>query len=158
MIKKLYFTKLNNLDCHHIAYSCDVYITIAWILKLESNISLIVFHIVPLIVINFFFFFFFCLFAISWAAPAAHGDSQARGRIRAVAAGLHHSSQQHRILNLLSKARNQTHVLTDTSQIRYRWATRGTPLLPLIYPLLLKYTLWKISSIEIWSESTSFKP
>ena len=26
-----------------------------------------------------FFFFFFCLFAISWAAPVAHGDSQARG-------------------------------------------------------------------------------
>ena len=32
--------------------------------------------------------FFFCLFAISWAAPAAHGGSQARGRIRAVATGL----------------------------------------------------------------------
>ena len=25
------------------------------------------------------FFFFFCLFAISWAAPAAYGGSQARG-------------------------------------------------------------------------------
>ena len=32
--------------------------------------------------IMFFFFFVFCLFvvvAISWAAPAAYGDSQARG-------------------------------------------------------------------------------
>ena len=29
--------------------------------------------------------------AISWAAPAAYGGSQARGRIRAVAAGLHQS-------------------------------------------------------------------
>ena len=29
--------------------------------------------------------------AISWAAPAAYGGSQARGIIRAVAAGLRHS-------------------------------------------------------------------
>ena len=35
--------------------------------------------------------FFFCLFAISWATPAAHGDSQARGLIGAVAAGQQHS-------------------------------------------------------------------
>ena len=35
--------------------------------------------------------FFFGLFAISWAAPAAYGGSQARGRIRAVATGLHQS-------------------------------------------------------------------
>ena len=34
------------------------------------------------------FFFFFCLFAISWAAPAAYGGSQARGPIEAVAIGL----------------------------------------------------------------------
>ena len=38
-----------------------------------------------------FFSFLFCLFAISWAAPAAYGGSQARGRIRAVAAGLRQS-------------------------------------------------------------------
>ena len=37
----------------------------------------------------FFFFLSFCLFAISWAASAAHGDSQAKGWIRAVAADLH---------------------------------------------------------------------
>ena len=36
----------------------------------------------------FFFFFFFCIFR---AAPAAYGGSQARGQIRAAAAGLHHS-------------------------------------------------------------------
>ena len=35
-----------------------------------------------------FFFFFFCLFR---AVPKAHGSSQARGWIGAVAAGLHHS-------------------------------------------------------------------
>ena len=32
--------------------------------------------------------FVFCLFAISWAAPAAYGGSQARGLIGAVATGL----------------------------------------------------------------------
>ena len=37
-------------------------------------------------------FFFFCLFAISWAAPAVYGGSQARGRIiGVVATGLHQS-------------------------------------------------------------------
>ena len=72
--------------------------------------------------------FFFWLFR---AALAAYGSSQARGRIRAVAAGLHHShrkrkiqavsatyaiatSQQHRILNPLSKARDRTCILMDT--------------------------------------------
>ena len=34
---------------------------------------------------------FFCLFAISWATPAAYGGSQARGRIEAIAAGLRQS-------------------------------------------------------------------
>ena len=41
---------------------------------------------------NFYFIFiFFCLFAISWATSAAYGESQARGRIRAVATGLRQS-------------------------------------------------------------------
>ena len=33
-------------------------------------------------------FVLFCLFAISWATPAAYGGSQARGLIGAVATGL----------------------------------------------------------------------
>ena len=37
------------------------------------------------------FFFFFALFAFSRPVPLAHGDSQARGLIGAVATGLHHS-------------------------------------------------------------------
>ena len=42
---------------------------------------------------------------------------------------LHHSSQQHQILNLLSRARDWTHVciLMDTSWVCYCWVTRGTP-------------------------------
>ena len=38
-----------------------------------------------------FLFLFFCLFAFSRAASAAHGGSQARGLIGAVAATLHQS-------------------------------------------------------------------
>ena len=37
------------------------------------------------------YFLFFCLLAISWAAPTAHGGSQARGRIGAAVADLRHS-------------------------------------------------------------------
>ena len=72
----------------------------------------------------------FCLFR---AIPKAYGGSQARDPIRAVAAGLchshsnaasepsrnlHHSLPQCQILNSPSKARNQTSVLMDTSQVR----------------------------------------
>ena len=38
-----------------------------------------------------YLFIYFCLFAISWAAPAAYGGSQTRGLIGAVAAGLRQS-------------------------------------------------------------------
>ena len=38
-----------------------------------------------------FYFIFVVVVAISWAAPAAYGGSQARGGIGATAAGLHHS-------------------------------------------------------------------
>ena len=41
---------------------------------------------------SFSFLFFFGFFR---ATPTAYGGSQARGRIGAVAAGLHHSSQHH---------------------------------------------------------------
>ena len=40
---------------------------------------------------------------------------------------LHHSSQQDWVLNPLSKAKDQTCVLMDTSQVCFRWATMGTP-------------------------------
>ena len=50
----------------------------------------------------FSFYFFYGL------THAAYGGSQARDQIRATAADLHHSSWQRRILNPLSKARDQT--------------------------------------------------
>ena len=40
---------------------------------------------------GFFCLFFFFFFGISRATPMAYGGSQVRGRIGAVAAGLHHS-------------------------------------------------------------------
>jgi len=41
---------------------------------------------------------------------------------------LHHSSQQHQILNPLSKARDRTHIFMDTNQVHDRCAPTGTPL------------------------------
>ena len=82
---------------------------------------------------------FFCLFR---ATPAAYGGSQARSRIRATAAGLHHSpatpdpshvcnlrpsAQQRRILNPLSEARDGTRNLIVPRRIRFHCATAGTP-------------------------------
>ena len=75
-------------------------------------------------------FFFFGLFR---AVPVAYGGSQARSRIRAVAAGLHHShsnadpshvcnlhhsSRQRQIFNPLGKAGDQTRNLMVSSRIR----------------------------------------
>ena len=68
-----------------------------------------------LIHIHVFFSFFFSF----RATPAAYGSSQAGGLIGAAAAGLHHSPQQRRILNLLSEAGGQTHILMDTSCVCY---------------------------------------
>ena len=74
-------------------------------------------------------------------APASYGSSRARGRIGAIIVGLdhshsntrsephlwpHRSSWQCLILNPLSEARDRTHILMDTSQAHYRWATLGT--------------------------------
>ena len=74
----------------------------------------------------FFFFFFFPL----RATPGAHGSSQSRGQIGAVAVSLHHSSWQRQILYPLSKARDWTHVFMDTSWVCYGWATMETPYFP----------------------------
>ena len=49
----------------------------------------------------FFFFFFLSLFVFSRAAPVVHGDSQARGLIRAVAVSLRQSH---------SNARSELHL------------------------------------------------
>ena len=87
---------------------------------------------------------FFVCFVFFRAIPAAYESSQAKGRVRAKAAVLHHNhsnvgskllsatcttvhSQQHWILNPLSKTRDWTLILMDTGWVHYHWATMGTP-------------------------------
>ena len=81
-------------------------------------------------------FFFILLFR---ATPTAYRGSQARDRIGATAADLHHShscfcdlhhsSWQRQSLNPLSKTRDQTRNLMVPSRIRFCCAMTGTPLL-----------------------------
>ena len=66
----------------------------------------------------------FCLFR---AALVAYGVSQARGLIGVAAAGLHHSSRQHQILNPLSEASDRTCNLMIPSWIRFHCTMMGTP-------------------------------
>ena len=63
-------------------------------ITVHSSTSQYVWYLAPAAIpaLLLFFFFFFLLFAISWAAPAAYGGFQARGRIRATAASLCHSN------------------------------------------------------------------
>ena len=80
-----------------------------------------------------------CLFR---AAPMTYWSSQARSQIGAIAADLchsiatldlshicklHHSSQQHQILNALSKVRDWSRILMDVNQVHYLWAMMRTP-------------------------------
>ena len=88
-----------------------------------------------------FLLFCFILFLLFRATSAANGSSQARGQLDlqlpayttatatrdpSCVCNLDHSSQQCRILDPLSKTRNPTCILTDTSQVHYHWAIKGT--------------------------------
>jgi len=90
----------------------------------------------------YYYYYYYYYFLLFRATPKAFGDSQAKGPLRAVVArlyhshsnvgsepvcNLHHSSQQHQILNPLSKARDRTCILMDTSRVRYHSATVVTP-------------------------------
>ena len=69
---------------------------------------------------------------------------------------LHRSSWQHQIPNPLSKARNWTHILMDTSQIRYSWATLGTPGNVLIMVVLWQHIIGVgINKISLVSDKYS---
>ena len=99
-----------------------------------------------LLLLLFLFFLFF--FAFSRATPAAYGGSQARGLIGVVAVGLHHSSQQHQILNPL------TCNLMVPGQIHFCWATTGTPTdlflskVHVYWTIDLRELKWKHESID----------
>ena len=103
--------------------------------------------------INLEFFLFFCFLG----PHTAHKSSQARGHIGVVAFSLCHSHRTAKtepclwptpkltaMLNPLSKARDWTCVLMNTSQILLRWATTGTP--------KLRIWVWQISNfiLRVW--------
>ena len=84
------------------------------------------------------FFFFFSFYShtcgiwkfLGWgqigaaAAGPHHSHSDARSELLC---NLHCISQQCRILNPLSKARDRTNILMGTGWVCYRWATTRTP-------------------------------
>ena len=89
-----------------------------------------------LFLFSFLFFFFFSL--LFRASRTAHGSSQARDVIGAIAASLHHSHSNTgyepclwpmlRYMATsdpqpLSQARDRTHILMVTTQVCYCWAT-----------------------------------
>ena len=78
-------------------------------------------------VIIFFLIIYLFFFLLFRATLIAYGGSQARGQIGAIAASLHHSSQQRWIPDPLNEARDQTRILKDTSQIRFCCTTAGAP-------------------------------
>ena len=104
--------------------------------------------------------FFFLLFR---ATLVAYENSQARDRIRAAAAAAsrrhsysnlgselrlqYHSSWQCQIPNPMSEARGQSRILMDTSQIRFCFATIGTPWVLLLWhqTLLLMPPIWGLT-------------
>ena len=77
-----------------------------------------------------FFFFFFWLFRatpLHTEIPRLEAESELQLPASTTATAMlnpsqscdpHHGSWQHWILNLLSRTRDQTHVLLDTSQVR----------------------------------------
>ena len=90
----------------------------------------------------FFFFFFFLSFCLLRATPVAYdvpqlgveSELQLPAYTTATATpdtscicNLHHSSRQWPILNPLSKARDRTCILMDSSQVCFHWSTTGTP-------------------------------
>ena len=103
------------------------------------------------LVTSFYVCFFFCLwffffFLVFMAVPLAHWSSQGRGWIGAAAACLYHNhsnmgselhlvthtthiSQQYQILKPLIRAREQTHILMDTSEFCYHLNIMGIPCL-----------------------------
>ena len=92
-----------------------------------------------------FGFLFFCLFrAMEVPRLGVKSELHQQAYTTAIAmpdlshiCDLHHSSQQRQILNPLSKVRDRTCVLMETSQIRYHGATTGIPVLFLFFNNLL---------------------
>ena len=119
--------------------------------------------------VNMFYLFIYLFSYLFRAAPMANGKVpklQARGRIRTAAASLDHRSWQHRILNPLSKARDQTCVFMHTSWIHCRWATARTPIccftthvLSLIFSLIscVFPFIYSFFTLKLFTENLSYR-
>ena len=64
---------------------------------------------------------------------------------------LHHSSWQRQILNALSKARDRTGILMDTSQVCDYWATMGIPRLLTIFLSFFFFNLFRAAPVAYGS-------
>ena len=122
---------------------------------------------------SMFLFYFIYLFCFFRATLSAYGSSQARVKSElqlpacatAIATwylshicNLHHSSWQHQISDLLSKAREQTCILMDASLISFCCATMGTPavwFLKLTYDPtdFCKWSRWPPNTEKSWLEA-----
>ena len=127
------------------------------------------FSVIPGFLLFFTFFLFFFFFR---ATPKAYGNSQARGWNQSCSCwptpatatqdpsgifDLHHSSQQCGILNPLSQAGDQTHILMDSSWIAFCLATMGTPARLFLTELTLARFLVKPLAMDHWEVSLSSK-
>ena len=74
----------------------------------------------------FFSLFWFCFVLFFRAAPVAYATATATPDLSHICE-LHLGSQQHRILNLLSEARDRTRNLMIPSRIHFHCTMRGTP-------------------------------
>ena len=77
----------------------------------------------------YYYYYYFCFFCLGLPSQHMEDPRLVRGLIGATAAGLHHSHSysQAVIPNPLSKVRDPTHILMDTSQICFCCITMGTP-------------------------------
>ena len=100
-------------------------------------------------------FFFFCLFRAASVSrlgveselqPLAYAVATTTRDLSQVC-DLHHSSQQHWILNPLSEARNWTCVLMDTSQICFCWAIMGSTLFFFSFFLFMAYARGQVRAV-----------
>ena len=109
-----------------------------------------------------FFFFFFCFVCpYAWHMEVPRLGVKSKLELLATATAtahpshiceLYHSSWQCQIPEPLSEARDQTHILMDTSQIHFCCPTRGTP--PLIY--LFIYLFIYFPRCTAWGSSYSY--
>ena len=130
---------------HELDYSqCVIYILLIWMY--------VCVHVCVCVCVCVYFFFFASFRKHPWhiEVPRLGGKSELQlpNYTRAIAAwdlsrifNLHHSSGQFQIPNPLREDKDGTHILMDTSQIRFHWTTAGIPWM---------YTSLKIFFLEIF--------